>query len=134
MAFQYTGKSEPITVSACHDYVKTRLREYDDKLANKGGDVGPSPYHNKLVMPTGNGKFVEVPVEIQDEAVRQWLANKNVNGVEPFEDSDSDEADDSDDSDDSDDGDNDDRCFHLVILLLTALGVCGFLYYKHMSM
>lgn len=73
--FEYTGKSKPITLERCIKYVMDRLREYDTDMGKKSG-IKESPYNSKIIMEVEKGKFVEIPNEVQNEAVRKWLAEK----------------------------------------------------------
>src|SRR4051812_30331407 len=102
MNFQYTGKNIPLRLDKCINFVSLKLQEYDYALEN-GKKIGDSPYHNKIVMSTEDGKFVEIPTEIQNEAVKLWLAQKemgsnhkndSVNNTHAFEPDDNDNDDD----------------------------------------
>lgn len=75
--FKYTGKSKPVTVDKCIKFVIGKLRNYDNNI----GDISESPYNSKIIMEIDNGKFVEIPHEIQHEAVKKWLATKGVDDV-----------------------------------------------------
>jgi hypothetical protein len=73
--YEYTGKNMPLTLEKCINYVTSKLREYDNALANNM-KIGKSPYNDKIIMPI-NDKFVEIPAEAQNEAIKLWLAKKD---------------------------------------------------------
>jgi len=71
--FEYSGNNLPINLNDTSLYVMALLNDYDKRMKN--GDVPKiNPYKDRLVMQMENGKFVEVPYEIQSEAVKKWLA------------------------------------------------------------
>ena len=125
--YQYTGVNKPILLDKCMNYVFEKLREYDNNI-NKGKNV-KSPYHNKIIMKTEDNSYVEIPVEIQNEAIQKWHANKNIINKEHKKNK---------DHNDYDDLDNDEEVeeisssnYILVLIIMILIGIIGIMYVKH---
>lgn len=70
-SYSYTGMNLPIDINTTILYVIKQLKEFDDNL-EKGILLPKSPYHDIVVMETGNGKLIEIPNEIKQQAIQKW--------------------------------------------------------------
>jgi hypothetical protein len=73
--YEYTGKSLPQTLEKCISFVIETLRKYDENI-NNNIHVDKSPYNSKIIMETKEGKYIEIPMEVQNEAIQKWLYEK----------------------------------------------------------
>lgn len=78
MASTYSpnGNVLPIDTKVTFLYVFLLLSEYD-RLTEKGLKPQTNPYADKIIMPTEGGKFVEVPKNVQQYAISEWISKKN---------------------------------------------------------
>jgi predicted nucleic acid-binding Zn ribbon protein len=74
--YEYSGNNVPLNVEKTIEYVFEILKEYEMAI-NKGEKVEINPYINKIYIPMENEKVIEVPQEIQYEAIRKWNLEKN---------------------------------------------------------
>lgn len=77
------GNAIPISAKEAFNYVKSLLYEYDETINNSNNEENKSdisnPYTDKIIMPLISGKFVEIPEEIQANAINEWLDEKKSN-------------------------------------------------------
>lgn len=69
--YNYTGANIPIDINIVISYTIKQLKEYDDKLS-QGILLSKSPYNDKIIMKMENDKIIEVPYEVQQEAIKKW--------------------------------------------------------------
>ncbi|ARF08840.1 hypothetical protein Catovirus_1_890 [Catovirus CTV1] len=69
--YSYTGNNVPLDVNSAILYAIKQLKEYDDNL-EKGILLPKSPYHDFIVMETSDGKIIEIPYDVQQEAISKW--------------------------------------------------------------
>ena len=87
--FVSNGNLIPIDKENIIKYIHNVLNDYDEK--KKNGSVSydqTNPYHDKIVMPINDGKYISVPDDIQHIAVQSWLdinaqnkVNQNENSI-----------------------------------------------------
>ena len=87
--FVSNGNLIPIDKENIIKYIHDVLSDYDEK--KKNGSVSydqTNPYHDKIVMPINDGKYISVPDDIQHIAVQSWLdmnaqnkVNQNENSI-----------------------------------------------------
>ena len=70
-SYNYTGVNVPIDLNSTLIYVIKLLKEYDENLS-KGIVNKNSPYNDKISMKIDNDNVVEVPYDIQREAIKKW--------------------------------------------------------------
>lgn len=80
--FETNGNMIPVRQELIINHIVSVLSDFDNKT-EKGIDTTniPNPYHDKIVMPTYNNKFISVPTDLQHFVVQNWLANKSSNYV-----------------------------------------------------
>ncbi len=56
-------------------YMFLLLSEYDSQIKNK--EIPSSnPYIDRVTMPVDNGKYIEIPIAIQQFAIQKWVLSK----------------------------------------------------------
>ena len=70
-SYNYTGANIPIDLNTAIIYVIKLLKEYDENLA-KGILIKNSPYNDKITMKMDDNNIIEIPYEIQREAIKKW--------------------------------------------------------------
>jgi len=71
---QYTGQNIPVNTQLLMSFVMTKLNEYDEQLNN--GTTIKSPYADKIQMELDNGVTIEIPPDVQNQAIQQWIISK----------------------------------------------------------
>jgi hypothetical protein len=77
----------PVEYNKLFNYVTKKLKEYDLSRINNDTDVEDNndknkkkitnPYYDPLFMKLENGKYIEIPLEIQEDAINKWSENSN---------------------------------------------------------
>ena len=79
--FTKTGRGIEVPFSDMYNYVIEKLAEYDNLLATTQNEPSTSPYNQPVIYITNTGKTVQVPVQVQAQAVQVWLENKTGGGL-----------------------------------------------------
>jgi hypothetical protein len=77
--YEYTGGDVPVKTNDVIQSVLHILDEYDDNIKN-GTVPDTNPFTEQIVLPNNNGKYFEVPEEIQRRSIQIWLSNKKESG------------------------------------------------------
>ena len=96
MEYRETGKKIPLTVEELHVHVIDKLYQYDELIKSTKTKPEQDPYVDPIVYVTKEGKTVQVPQNIQENAVKVWIAEKD----QPVKNDDEDVLSDIDDLDD----------------------------------
>lgn len=77
--YKYTGKNIPLQLDTGINYVIEKLKAYDNALATNPDLItrSDSPYNHKIIMKTNEGKYIEIPTEVQREAIKKWMIMKS---------------------------------------------------------
>ena len=71
----------PVEYNKLFNYVTKKLKEYDLSKVYNDTDVDEkkklNPYYDPLFMKLENGKYIEIPLEIQEDAINKWSENSN---------------------------------------------------------
>lgn len=70
-----------LNIDASISYIMGLLEIYDDNLKN-GKIEGTSPYYDKIFMEGKNSKTIEIPYDVQQEAIKKWNVKKMQNNYE----------------------------------------------------
>lgn len=70
--YQYTGNSVPISALDTSAHVIALLEDYDRRM-NEGINPSINPYKDRIVMTTQEGRMIEIPQDIQEDAIQQWV-------------------------------------------------------------
>lgn len=73
MSYQTTGKNININVDDALKFVINKLQEYD----SLGKKNSYSPYKHPIIYATPEGKLVQIPKQIQLQAIKLWVNHKN---------------------------------------------------------
>lgn len=66
MSYQITGNKIPVTKEELINYIHSQLAIYDQ------GNRETNPYNEPIIYTTKDGKTIQVPTEIHNEAVKTW--------------------------------------------------------------
>lgn len=106
MSGLYTGnylELDPVTTSL---YVTALLEDYDRRMkSNESNKPKINPYRDKLYIRAKNGKYAEVPMSIQQEAIVKYI---NSNGEI---------------ADNNDESSGIDVMYHLTLCIIVILAV-----------
>lgn len=58
-------------------YIFLLLSEYDREIA-KNKIPALNPYFDTIIMPTEDGKYIEIPKELQKSVIRQWMSSQTL--------------------------------------------------------
>jgi hypothetical protein len=75
--FEKTGKTYPVTIDELVAHTKTKLAEYDELVKRTGAFPVKSPYTDPIIYTTSEGKLVQVPDYIQQEAITEYKSSFN---------------------------------------------------------
>jgi hypothetical protein len=75
--YKTTGVQIPITRDELFYGVIDQLRKYDDLMRNKQS-VQYDPYQEPILYTTSNGQSVQVPTQIQQEAIQDWIQQRQI--------------------------------------------------------
>jgi hypothetical protein len=75
--YEYTGKLIGINPYDTSLYVTELLSQYDSRI-DEGEDVDHNPYTDKIVMTVG-GKHVQIPKDMQQTIVEDWIKKRKEN-------------------------------------------------------
>lgn len=80
--FEYTGKNMPVDIDLLVNHAMKLMKEYDDKT-NDGVELHllKSPYADKIQMQVDENTTIEIPSEIQNQAIQKWISLKGGDGV-----------------------------------------------------
>lgn len=70
--YEMTGKSYPVSVDELLEHCKGKFMEYDQLVKGTGAQPQKSPYTDPIVYTTQEGKLVQVPLDIQKQAVTEY--------------------------------------------------------------
>ena len=70
-AYSYTGNDIPIDINLMTLYVIDLLKKYDENI-KKDPTSKSSPYEDKITMKTKDEKYIEIPNDVQQEAINKW--------------------------------------------------------------
>ena len=81
--YQKTGNNIPIPVDELVAYVQERLNQYD--MLTQATEAVPSynPYTHPIIYPREDGKTVQIPEDIQKQAVGIYLRKKRTGDQQP---------------------------------------------------
>jgi len=77
MEYKETGNKIPLQVDELSSYVMDKLKQFDALVKTTGGKPEQNPYNDPIIYITSEGKTVQIPTEIQRNAVNQWNDMKN---------------------------------------------------------
>lgn len=75
--YKTTGAQIPITKDELLYGVIDQLRQYDD-LARRNQPTTHNPYQEPILYTTSNGQSVQVPSQIQQEAIQDWVQQRQI--------------------------------------------------------
>lgn len=134
--YSSNGNVIPINALEASEYTKMLLSEYDNIIKNhKDTKIDINPYSDKIIMPLENGKFVEIPQNIQDSAILEWQNEQNELKDSRFESNESNDSNDFEENefDKSYDTTTNNNSFIMYFLLLIIVVVFLFLIYQNKS-
>jgi len=70
--YQKTGNHIPIPVDKLTNAVYEKLSEYDNLVNSLGMKPTQSPYKDQIIYTTDEGKLIQIPKYIQEQAVFKW--------------------------------------------------------------
>lgn len=73
--YRHTGNTHPIQPDILEEYVTQQLAIYD-QVATTGQDLSFSPYSDPILYNAEGGKVVQVPEDVQKQAISRWLRQK----------------------------------------------------------
>jgi len=88
MSYKQTGNKVPVTKDELINYTHNQLQLHD---AGKLKDM--NPYTQPIIYITKEGKMIQVPQEIQQEAISSWNPQPKYSSVQPKEDDESEKPD-----------------------------------------
>lgn len=77
--FVQTGQNLPVSVEQLVKYVHMELDRYDNLVKMTESIPNYTPYSNPIIFTTEEGKQVQIPEQIQQEAVKVWVNAKSQN-------------------------------------------------------
>ena len=75
--YQYTGKSHPVNKNQLMQSVFDAIDEFENEQDNHNI---LNPYEEPVVVKLTDGKIIQVPSEIQNEAIEKWV-RRNENNI-----------------------------------------------------
>ena len=80
MDIQYrkTGSDINLPVDILINFVMEKCKEYDTLIEVTQSRPIQSPYSDPVIFTTDEGKTVQVPDYVQQQAIQQWTADKNM--------------------------------------------------------
>lgn len=72
--YQFTGKQIPLKVNELVAFVHQKLEQYDNLVKETKSVPFYSPYAHPIIYTTPEGKTVQIPKEIQQQAIDQWTS------------------------------------------------------------
>ena len=82
-SYKLTGNSIPVSLYELIKYTKALLFKYD-RFIKKGLTPKHCPYTEPIIYTLSNGKQIQVPKEIQMNAIKEWNHEKK-NRIERYE-------------------------------------------------
>lgn len=80
--FEYTGKNMPVDIDLLVNHAVKLMKEYDDTMNNRNDrHLLKSPYADKIQMQVDANTTIEIPSEIQNQAIQKWISLKEGNEV-----------------------------------------------------
>lgn len=78
MKYQETGTKIPIKKNELMELVFQELEAYEDYVKRNNGneEISNSPFNNQILLTTSEGKTIQVPIEIQEEAINIYLQQR----------------------------------------------------------
>jgi hypothetical protein len=70
--YKQTGNKIPLSVDELASHVKQQLYQYDRLKDITQSEPGFNPYKNPVIYTTEEGKTVQIPAELQGQAIQQW--------------------------------------------------------------
>ena len=77
--FIQTGNAVPVSEQELYEYVYENLERYDNLLQASEAQPSYSPYTQPIIYTSNNGKQVQIPEEIQKNAIDMWKKRKHEN-------------------------------------------------------
>jgi len=77
-----TGKVIPINQTLVMLYMFSLLDQYDIAIELKKS-VEVDPYRDNIIMKTDDGKYIEIPIEMQKYAIQKWIETKGKKNNKP---------------------------------------------------
>lgn len=74
--YQKTGNDIPLPVDTLVNFVMEKCKEYDTLVDATGTQPTQSPYTDPVIFTTDEGKTVQVPQYIQQQAIKQWSEDR----------------------------------------------------------
>lgn len=75
--YRMTGKEIPLNVNSLIAHVHNKLDEYAFLKESTGTEPGSNPFTQPVIFTTDEGKLVQVPAEIQKQAIASWKPRSN---------------------------------------------------------
>lgn len=88
MSYKQTGNKIPVTKDELINYTHNQLQSFD---SGKLKDM--NPYNQPIIYITKDGKMIQVPEELQQEAIASWNPQPKYSAVNSQEDKESGETD-----------------------------------------
>lgn len=79
MSFRQTGNKIAVTGQELIAYVKQQLANYDGSISKNKSLPKSNPYTHPIIYKTQNGKMIQVPEEIQKQAISSWYQQNGTN-------------------------------------------------------
>ncbi len=73
---EFTGNNIPVNINQLVDHVHQELERHDDLVRMTNNEPNYSPYTNPILFTTGEGQQVQVPQDIQQQAIKMWVESK----------------------------------------------------------
>jgi hypothetical protein len=74
--YKETGNKYPIPVNELLAYAQEKLQEFDMMVEATKTQPSTSPYTDPIIYATGEGKLVQIPEYIQEQAIQLWNNQK----------------------------------------------------------
>lgn len=70
--FENTGNQIPLKVDELINFVHQRLEQYDNLIETTQGQPTYSPYKDKIIYTSPEGRMVQIPQDVQKKAIDSW--------------------------------------------------------------